>query len=134
MRIGVAERGGLPSADLLGLESVNTILSIYTYNMHPGYIHPASIYPSSILNAIIYVSRHEHVFALLRGLPDTPDWHLCVKLIKQQSPSILGRPAKVIESLQDTENELLERKGLGPDALLFTKGKDRQLRGRKEGR
>jgi hypothetical protein len=56
MRIGVAEREGLPSADLLGLESVNTILSIYTYNMHPGYIHPASIYPSSILNAIIYVS------------------------------------------------------------------------------
>jgi hypothetical protein len=57
------------------------------------------------------ISRHQHVFALLHGLPDTPDWHLCVKRIKQQSPSILGRPAKVIESLQDTENELLERKG-----------------------
>jgi hypothetical protein len=68
------------------------------------------------------ISRHEHVFTLLHGLPDTPDWHLCIKLIKQQPPSILGRPAKVIESLQDMENELLEWKGLSPDALLFMKG------------
>ncbi|MBC7870646.1 MAG: DDE-type integrase/transposase/recombinase [Chitinophagaceae bacterium] len=67
------------------------------------------------------ISRHEHVYELLRGLPQQPEWNMSTKLIKQKTPSIMGSPAKVIDELLTTEYEILNRKGFSQDAVLFTK-------------
>lgn len=57
------------------------------------------------------IFRHEYVFIILNGLPDTTEWNLCVKFTKEHdNPPIRGNPRKVIDALLETEKELLHKK------------------------
>lgn len=68
------------------------------------------------------VGGHEHVFALLRGLPNSLGWRPCVEGIKKSYPSILGKPTKVIQALKETEMHILYIKAFGHDTKDCKKG------------
>ncbi|KAI5788709.1 hypothetical protein FPQ18DRAFT_307398 [Pyronema domesticum] len=44
---------------------------------------------------VMPIFRHEYVFIILNGLPDTTEWNLCVKFTKEHdNPPIRGNPRK----------------------------------------
>jgi hypothetical protein len=43
--------------------------------------------------SVLPISRHEHGFSLLHGLPAAPEWSLCAKLIKTQTNPLSSEPA-----------------------------------------
>ena len=82
------------------------------------------------------ISKQEHVFYLLRGVPRNDDWKVFLEILRNR-PDIHAKPEEVVTKLAVQEAAIKREKGMSADSdvLLFTKTQRKsQARKHRKGR
>jgi len=70
---------------------------------------------------IAKMSKQEHIFFLLCGIPRNDEWKVFLELMMDKNATITATPDEIITTLVEKEAAIKRENGLTPEALLFAK-------------
>jgi len=70
---------------------------------------------------IAKMSKQEHIFYLLRGIPRNDEWKVFLELMMDKDTTMTARPNEIVTKLVEKEAAITRENGLAPETLLFAK-------------